>query len=127
MQSRFDCETPTGFGNTLRENTMSPDTQATEPSRAEIDAIEQPLVLEFGAPWCGHCQAAQPIVASVLATVGPLRHLQIEDGKGRLLGRSFRVKLWPTLIFLRDGQEMSRLVRPAGEDEVRQALGQIIF
>lgn len=38
----------------------------------------------------------------------------VEDGKGRPLGRSFRVKLWPTLIFLQDGAEVARVVRPTG-------------
>jgi thioredoxin 1 len=41
-----------------------------------------------------------------------VRHLKIEDGPGRPLGRSFKVKLWPTLIFLRDGIEVARVVRP---------------
>lgn len=35
-----------------------------------------------------------------------------EDGSGRPLGRSFRVKLWPTLVFLKDGKEIERVVRP---------------
>jgi len=45
----------------------------------------------------------------------------VEDGPGRPLGRSYRVKLWPTLVFLQDGREVSRLVRPAGA-AIEQAL-----
>lgn len=96
-----------------------------EPSRAEIDMHEGPAVLEFGAPWCGYCQAAQPLLAAAFADHSGVQHLKIEDGKGRSLGRSFRVKLWPTLIFLSDGQEVARLVRPGDENAIRQALAQI--
>ena len=79
-------------------------------------------MLEFGATWCPICQAAQPVIAQALSTRGNLTHTKIEDGKGRPLGRSFRVKLWPTLILLRDGLEVERLVRPDTPDQITQAL-----
>lgn len=98
---------------------------ASEPSRSEIDAIEKPLVIEFGTDWCGHCMAAQPLIASALAGHPGLSHIRIEDGPGRRLGRSFRVKLWPTLIFMCQGQEVERLVRPTDARVIEQALGRI--
>jgi thioredoxin 1 len=54
-----------------------------------------------------------------------VRHLKIADASGRRLGRSFGVKLWPTLVFLRDGRETARLVRPDGGAAIRQALARI--
>ena len=84
-----------------------------EPTRQEIDATREPLVLEFGATWCGYCQAAQSHIAKVLKTHPAVRHIKVEDGKGRPLGRSFRVKLWPTLVYLENGAEKGRVVRPA--------------
>ena len=95
---------------------------AKEPSRAEVDALAGPTLLEFGTPWCGWCRAAQPLIGAALARHPTVRHLKIEDGRGRRLGRSFRVKLWPTLIFLKDGQELARLVRPDSTDEIDAAL-----
>lgn len=53
-----------------------------------------------------------------------MRHLKIEDGPGRRLGRFFRVKLWPTLVFLQDGEEVARLVRPAGGEAIETVLAQ---
>lgn len=98
---------------------------ATEPSRDQIDGLAAPTVLEFGAPWCGFCQAAQPLLASAFAAHPDVAHIKIEDGKGRPLGRSFAVKLWPTLIFLSQGKEIARLVRPANAAAIEQALAQI--
>jgi len=98
---------------------------AHPPSRAELEAFGGPLVLEFGAPWCGHCRAAQPLIATAFAAHPRVRRLMVEDGPGRRLGRSFGVKLWPTLVFLRDGREVGRLVRPDDAQAIERALAQI--
>lgn len=96
-----------------------------EPSRADVDAMAGATVLEFGANWCGICQGAQPVIAEALAAHAPLRHLKIEDGRGRPLGRSFGVKLWPTLVMLQDGREVGRVVRPGSTGEIADALAQL--
>lgn len=97
----------------------------TEPSRAEIDALPGPTLLEFGAPWCGFCMRAKPLIETAFDGHDPVRHIKVEDGSGRPLGRSFRVKLWPTLVFLRDGQEVARLVRPGSAAEIADAMAKI--
>ena len=90
----------------------------TDPTRDEVDALPGPTLLEFGTAWCGFCRAAQADIAAAVRKHPGLRHLKIEDGPGRLLGRSFRVKLWPTLIFLESGVEKARVVRPGSEAEI---------
>jgi thioredoxin 1 len=97
----------------------------TEPERAEVDALEGATLLEFGSPWCGHCRRAQPLIAEALAAHPGVRHLKIADASGKPLGRSFGVKLWPTLVFLRDGKETARLVRPRDAAAIGEALGRI--
>lgn len=91
------------------------------PSRAELDALPGDTIVEFGANWCGICQGAQASIAKALEPHAGLRHLKIEDGPGRPLGRSFKVKLWPTLILMRDGAEVARVVRPASATDIEDA------
>jgi thioredoxin 1 len=93
-----------------------------QPERTAIDALPGTVALEFGTDWCGHCQAATPHIGAALAGQPAVRHIKVEDGPGRPLGRSFRVKLWPTLVVLQGGKEVARVVRPLDVAEVREAL-----
>jgi thioredoxin 1 len=98
----------------------------TAPTRAEIDALQGAALLEFGTNWCGYCRAAQPLLTEAYHGFEQVPHYKVEDGPGRALGRSFRVKLWPTLIFLRDGKEVARVVRPEEAAEIAEGFGQIV-
>lgn len=105
---------------------MSEVSQSADLSREQVDALTAPSLIEFGASWCGHCQAVQTLIAEALAAYPAVKHLPVEDGPGRRLGRSFKVKLWPTLIFLRQGKEVGRLVRPASVQAIREELLRIV-
>lgn len=96
-----------------------------QPTRDEIDATTGPLVLAFGTQWCGHCMAAERHLAPALGEHPDVPLVGVEDGRGRPLGRSFHVKLWPTLVFLRAGVEVDRVVRPSGRDPIDAALARI--
>ncbi|MGN7874749.1 thioredoxin family protein [Roseateles sp. 22389] len=107
---------------------MNPHYALTEPIRDAVDTLskEHPLLVEFGASWCPICEAAQPLLVEAFGGGHErIQHIKVEDGKGQPLGRSFKVKLWPTLIFMRDGQEVERLVRPTNAADIRAALERI--
>ena len=97
----------------------------SEPTRADVEAMPGATVLEFGTAWCGICRAAQPLIRDALANHPDVRHVKVEDGPGRPLGRSFGVKLWPTLVLLREGREATRVVRPRDARALDEALASI--
>ncbi|APV50248.1 thiol reductase thioredoxin [Betaproteobacteria bacterium GR16-43] len=101
---------------------MATEHRLQEPTRAEIAALAGPTLLEFGTSWCGHCARARPMIHEALEDHPDVRHVRIEDGKGYPLGRSYQVTLWPTLVFLKDGKEIARLVRPGDVRDIEDAL-----
>lgn len=103
---------------------FNPEYGETAPTLEQVRDSRGVAVLEFGTPWCGHCQAAQSAVRTVLSQHPELLHIKVLDGKGKALGRAFGVRLWPTLILLRDGAELARLVRPLAADAVRELVAQ---
>jgi thioredoxin 1 len=76
-------------------------------SRADVDALAGATVLDFGTSWCGVCRATRPVIADAFAAHAGVR------------------QLWPTLIFLRDGREVARLVRPRDAQSIGRALAAI--
>ena len=94
-------------------------------TRESVDAFRGTTVLLFGVNWCGHCQAAAPFISEAFADFPDIHVLRIEDGAGRPLGRSFKVKLWPTLVFLVNGQEVGRVVRPTDPTVILDVLNKL--
>ncbi len=92
------------------------------PVRAEVDTLPGLTMIEFGTSWCGHCRATDPALVEALSQYTQWRHIKVEDGPGLALGRSFHIKLWPTLVLLRNGQEVGRLVRPTQTSDISAAL-----
>jgi thioredoxin 1 len=99
---------------------FNPEYAEEAPSLDEVNSLKGVAVLEFGTPWCGHCQASRDAVEEVMKENVQLAHIKVFDGKGKRLGRQFGIKLWPTLILLHDGQEVARIVRFTSVEEVRK-------
>jgi thioredoxin 1 len=93
-----------------------------EPAREQIDALPGITAVEFGTAWCPHCIAAQSPLQQALDARSDITHVKVEDGRGRPLGRSFRVKLWPTVVLMRDGTEVARMIRPRSAEDIQRAL-----
>jgi len=79
---------------------FNPEYTEAAPSFEEIKAFKGYIILEFGTPWCGHCTAALPAIKEVFSN-SSVPHIKVFDGKGKTLGRFYKVKLWPTLILIK--------------------------
>jgi thioredoxin 1 len=100
--------------------------ETAQPERSAVDALPGVVALDFGTNWCGYCRAGEPLIEGALKAYPDARHMKVEDGPGRPLGRSFKIKLWPTVVVLKDGAEVARVTRPDSIDDVRAALSKAV-
>ena len=85
--------------------------QATEKNFDELLSMEKPLMVDFGAEWCGPCKALAPMVAE-LAEAYKEQAVIAECGGGEKkdIAVRYSIRNIPTVIFFKDGKEVGRQV-----------------
>ncbi len=92
---------------------------STPPSLVHLTASELPAVLatrgvtllDFTAPWCGPCHALAPILGELAADyAGRVRIAAIDVQDHPTAAQAFRVTSMQTLVLVRDGREVGRIV-----------------
>jgi thioredoxin 1 len=96
---------------------FNPEYQEDAPTMEDVQNIDGYAIIEFGTSWCEFCQASQAAAEEVLSAL-QLPHIKVFDGAGKRLGRQFKVKHWPTLILLKSGEEVARVVRPLAPNDL---------
>jgi thioredoxin 1 len=69
------------------------------------------LVVDFTAAWCGPCQVMKPVLAALAAEYrGRARIVAIDVDREPLVAQHHDVRSMPTLVILRDGREVGRII-----------------
>ena len=88
--------------------------QATEKNFDELLSMEKPLMVDFGAEWCGPCKALAPMVAELAeaykeqAVIDLIAACDVEENND--IAVRYSIRNIPTVIFFKDGKEVGRQV-----------------
>jgi thioredoxin 1 len=104
--------TPVVVRNGGNESTMSALPDVSKGTwQQDVLASEQPVLVDFWAPWCGPCKMLAPVVEKVAAAnTGRAKFVKLNTDENPELGAQYAVVGIPCLILFKGGREVDRIV-----------------
>jgi thioredoxin 2 len=93
---------------------------------AEVERSPVPVVVDVWAEWCGPCRMIAPVIDELAATMaGRVRFAKLNLDENPATASRFGVRSIPTLLVLRDGHEIDRIVGALPKAEIVRRLERI--
>jgi thioredoxin 2 len=113
------CKSPLTFNHPLKV------TDANYASAIERSPL--PVLLDLWAPWCGPCRMLAPVIEELASELsGRLRVAKLNVDENPLVSSRFGVRSIPTLLVLKEGREVDRLVGAQSKAEILRRLQALI-
>jgi thioredoxin 1 len=78
--------------------------------QAEVLESEQPVLVDFWAPWCGPCRVVGPVLEEIAAERDDLRIVKLNVDENQQTAAAFEVLSIPTMILFKNGQVAKKVI-----------------
>jgi thioredoxin 1 len=77
--------------------------------QAEVLESEQPVLVDFWAPWCGPCRVVSPVLEAIAGERPELKLVKLNIDENQQTAMNFQILAIPTMVLFRNGQEAKRI------------------
>jgi thioredoxin 1 len=77
--------------------------------QAEVLESEQPVLVDFWAPWCGPCRVVAPVLEELAGERADLRIVKLNIDENQQTAANFQILAIPTMVLFRNGAEAKRI------------------
>src|SRR5512143_2886428 len=93
----------------------------------EVESSPLPVLLDMWAPWCGPCRMIAPTIEQLAGELaGRVKVAKLNTDENPMTGSRFSVRSIPTLLILKDGKEIDRIVGALPKHEILRRLESVI-
>jgi len=77
--------------------------------QAKVIEADQPVLVDFCAPWCGPCRVVQPVLEEIASERDDLTIVKINIDDNQQTAANYQIMAIPTMVLFRNGQEAKRI------------------